>query len=573
MRRSKRLSFVSLGAGTLLSVGLLSGVMNILTLSGSMFMLEVYDRVLPSRSIPTLIALGLILVVLFAFLALFDIVRSRLLVRLATSIDEKLTPIVFKIVLKNSLRAKADGDNLQPQRDLDQVRAFLSGAGPGALFDLPWMPLYLFVCFLLHPLIGLTALGGAIILIVLTIMAEVMTRKATTDAVQAAMSRNGLSDGARRNSEVAHAMGMVERLRDRWEVANSSFMRHQRRTSDVSGGLGAVSKVLRMLIQSIVLAVGAYLVIQGQATGGIMIAGSILSARAISPVELAISNWKGFSAARQGWARLKDVVPATDVDSNTMELPYPSASLAVENAAGGSPGSDRFLVEGISLRLNAGSAAAIIGPSGAGKSSLARLLVGVWPTWRGKIRLDGAALEQWDPSALGQHIGYLPQDVELFSGTIADNISRFDPNPNPETIIAAARAADVHELILRLPAGYKTEIGGGGAALSAGQRQRIGLARALYGAPFLVVLDEPNSNLDTPGEQALAQSITGVRARGGIVVVITHRPSVLAVVDYVGIVSEGRLKNFGPKEEVFEMTAANAAAIAAANQPLKVVQS
>ena len=569
--RTAKLNFFKLGAGTLPAVAVLSGIMNVITLSGSMYMLEVYDRVLPSRSVPTLVGVSLILLALYAFLALFDIIRSRILVRLAISIDERLSPRVFAIVMGNSLRARPEGDNLQPQRDLDQVRAFLSGAGPGALFDLPWLPLYLLVCFSLHPLIGLTALGGSLALMVVTILADVLTRRATGDAVAASMARNGLSEAARRNAEVAQAMGMIGRLGLRWDGANTALMLHQRRTSDVSGGLGALSKVLRMILQSAVLAVGAYLVITGEATGGIMIAGSILASRAIAPAELAIANWKGFAAARQGWARLKHLLAAATPEGRTMQLPPPRATLSLEGAGATAPGGDRMIVDGITFRAEAGSAIGLIGPSGAGKSTVARLIAGVWPAARGKVRLDGAALDQWDPTERGRHTGYLPQDVSLFAGSVADNIARFDAEATPEAIIAAATAADVHDLILRLPDGYRTEIGSGGAALSAGQRQRIGLARALYGDPFLVVLDEPNSNLDSQGELALTRAIAGVRARGGILVIITHRPSVLSGVDLVGMIGDGRLQQFGPKEEVLAQVLP-AAAVPAVH-PLKVVQS
>jgi ATP-binding cassette subfamily C protein len=362
--------------------------------------------------------------------------------------------------------------------------------------------------------------------------------------------RNGISEGARRNAEVVHAMGMAQRIGTRWSEANASYLAHQQRTSDVAGGFGAMSKVLRMLLQSAVLAVGAYLVIDGQATGGIMIASSILTSRALAPVELAIANWKGFVSARQGWRRLRTLLEADVRADDPLKLPAPRTVLAVENAGAGAPGGQRFAVQDVCFQLKAGSGLGIIGPSASGKSSLARMIVGVWPTWRGKVRLDGAAIEQWLPEDLGRHIGYLPQDVELFAGTVAQNIARFDVNPKSEAIIAAAKAANVHEMILQLPDGYETQVGEAGAALSGGQRQRIALARAIYGDPFLVVLDEPNSNLDNEGEQALTNAIMSIRARGGIVVIIAHRPSALAGVDQVLVMGEGRMQSFGPKDEV-----------------------
>jgi ATP-binding cassette subfamily C protein len=546
----KRLSLVASCRGAFLGVALLSGLINLLYLSGSVFMMEVYDRVLPSRSIPTLIGLSLIIVVLYLFQGLFDAVRGRILARIGAAVDEDLSQPVFLSQIGAPLKGRSEGDGQQPLRDLDQLRAFLAGGGPGALFDLPWLPLYLVVCFAFHPFIGAVALGGAVLLVAITLATELLTRETAKAAVGAALVRNGIGEGARRNAEVVHALGMAGRIGARWGEANARYLAHQQRTADVAGGLGALSKVLRMLLQSAVLAVGAYLVIDGQATGGIMIASSILTSRALAPVELAIANWKGFVGARQGWRRLQALLAADARAGAPLKLPAPRAGVSVESAGTGAPGSQRFGVQEVSFQLRAGQGLGIIGPSASGKSSLARLLVGVWPAWRGKVRLDAAALEQWLPEDLGRHIGYLPQDVELFAGTVAQNIARFEPNPSAEAVIAAARAANVHEMILHLPDGYETQVGEAGTALSGGQRQRVALARALYGDPFLVVLDEPNSNLDAEGEQALTAAILGVRARGGIVVVIAHRPSALAGVDLVLVLGEGRMQSVGPKEEV-----------------------
>ncbi len=546
----KRLSILASCRGAFLGVAVLSGLINLLYLSGSIFMMEVYDRVLPSQSIPTLVGLSVIIVVLYLFQGLFDTLRGRIMARVGAAIDEDLSQQIFQGQLKAPLKGKVDGDGQQPLRDLDQLRAFLAGGGPSALFDLPWMPLYLFICFAFHPWIGLAALGGACLLVMITLLTEMLTKEASRAAVSAALVRNGISEGARRNAEVVQALGMAKRIGARWGEANASYLAHQQRTSDVAGGFGAMSKVLRMLLQSMVLAIGAYLVIDGQATGGIMIASSILTSRAMAPVELAIGNWKGFVSARQGWRRLKTMLEANARSEDPLKLPAPQMVVSVENAGTGAPGGQRFSVQDVSFELRAGSGLGIIGPSASGKSSLARMLVGVWPTWRGKVRFDGAAIEQWLPEDLGRHIGYLPQDVELFAGTVAQNIARFEPEPKAEAIIAAAKAANVHEMILQLPDGYETQVGEAGAALSGGQRQRLALARALYGDPFLVVLDEPNSNLDNEGEQALTSAIMNIRARGGIVVVIAHRPSALAGVDLVLVMGEGRMQSFGPKEEV-----------------------
>jgi ATP-binding cassette subfamily C protein len=533
-----------------LGVGLMSGLLNLLALTGSFYMLEIYDRVLPSRSIPTLVGFSIIALVLFGSQGLLDIVRSRILVRVGNHLDEALSRRAFEVLVRLPLRSKRPGVTQQPLRELDQIRGFLSGLGPTALFDLPWMPLYLAICFAFHFWIGVTALVGALLLVSLTIMTEVFSRKPTEAAMVAAVQRQAAADGARRNAEVVQAMGMGPRLAEAWAVANDRHREAQQSASDVTGGLGGTSKVLRMVLQSAVLGVAAYLVILGEATAGVMIASSILVSRALAPVELVIANWRGFIGARHSWAQLNRVLESLPKNDVPMTLPRPRASLSVEGVTTLPPDSARPVVLDATFALKAGSALGVIGPSGSGKSSLARVLVGVWEPARGRVRLDGAALDQWDPEALGPHIGYLPQSVELFAGTVAQNIARFDPQAESEAVIAAAKAANVHDLILRLPEGYETPIGENGSALSAGQRQRVALARALYRDPFLVVLDEPNSNLDAEGEGALTQAILGVRARGGVAVVIAHRPSALAGVDLVLMMAEGRVQAFGPRDEV-----------------------
>jgi ATP-binding cassette subfamily C protein len=533
-----------------IGVALLSGLINILYLTGSFYMLEIYDRVLPSRSIPTLVALSILAVTLFAFQGILDVIRSRILVRIAASLDEQLSGRVYDIVVQLPLRTKLQGDGLAPLRDLDQIRAFLVTSGPLALFDLPWMPLYIIICFLFHPWIGVAALIGALILTSLTLISEFRTRGPARIASGHIGTRNSLADASRRNAEALHAMGMAPRLAKLWGDANTKYLVSQQQTSDVAGGLGAISKVLRFVLQSAVLGLGAYLVIQQQATAGIIIASSILVARALAPVELAIGNWKGFVSARQSWRRLSDFLGALDKGAEPMALPAPKAQLVVENVTVAPPGIQRVVVQDINFTLKAGQGLGVIGPSASGKSSLARAVVGVWAPVRGKVRLDGAAMDQWAPAALGQHIGYLPQDVELFAGTVAQNIARFEPNAPSDAIIAASQSAGVHDLIVRLPEGYDTQIGEGGAVLSAGQRQRVALARALYRDPFLIVLDEPNSNLDSEGDKALTQAIMRVRARGGIVIVVAHRPSALAGVDQVLAMLAGRAHALGPRDEV-----------------------
>ena len=532
-----------------LGVAVLSALVNLLHLSGSVFMLEIYDRVLPSRSMPTLIGLAVILAMLFCFQASFDIFRNRILSRIGASLDESLGETVFQLVLLRPIRGWQDGDGQQPLRDLDQIRNFLSGGGPSALFDLPWMPLYLTVCFAFHFWLGMTALIGAVLIVILTGLTELMTRRTTQEVVAGMKARGNVTNSGQRNAEAIYAMGMSARVGELWSRANRQILTQQQRAADVGGGIGAVSRMTRMMVQSGVLAVGAYLVMASEVTPGVMIAASILSARALAPVDQAIANWKGFVGARQSRTRLDAVLREAAARVDPLPLQAPHRTLAVENVGSGAPGDPRMLINGVAFALRAGDGLGVIGPSGSGKSTVARTLVGVWPARVGKIRLDGAALEQWEPGRLGRHIGYLPQDVELFSGTIAQNIARFEPDPDPEKVIAAARAADVHEMILGMPNGYETEIGDAGASLSGGQRQRVALARALYGDPFLVVLDEPNSNLDNEGDVALTEALLKVRARGGIVVVVAHRPSALAALDQLLVMAAGKQMSFGPKDE------------------------
>lgn len=532
-------------------VGVLSGFSNLLMLTGPLYMLEVYDRVLPSRSIPTLVALSLLAVLLFSFQAAIDIIRSRLLVRIGASLDYKLRDRVFRSIAQMPLRTPSAGS--QPLRDLDNVRSFLSGSGPVAFFDLPWIPLYIAICFLFHIWIGMTALVGATILVVLAVMTETLTRKPIAATAESGDRRMRLVDATRRNAEVLTAMGMVKNLEQRWSKTNQTYLTSHARASDVAGELGAVIRVLRILLQSALLGVGGYLVILQEATAGIIIAGSILAGRALAPVDLAVANWRSFVAARQSWARLENSLRSLRLHPNremTLKLPAPRKLLTVERISGGHPGYQTPFVQNIEFDAKAGAGIGVIGPSASGKSSLARMLVGIWPTTSGAVRLDGAELSQWDPDQLGRHIGYLPQNVELLEGTVAENISRFNAARDDNLVIAAAKAAGVHELIVRLPEGYQTQVGENGSLLSAGQRQRIALARALYGDPFLVVLDEPDSSLDAEGDAALTQAILGIRSRGGIVIVIAHRPSVLAGVDQVLVMAQGRQRMFGPKDEV-----------------------
>ena len=534
----------------ILGVAAMSAVLNVLMLSGSFFMLLVYDTVLPGHSLPTLVGLGLILALLFAFQGMLDFLRSRILAQIGASVDADVGPAVFDSLGRLALAGPAQGDGLQPVRDLDQIRGFLSGQGPTALIDLPWMVLFLAICFAFHVLIGVTALAGALLLVGVTVLTDRWTREPTRRATTLVSARNALAAASRNNAEAVAALGLQGRLRDQWAAISDSALASQQEASGVTNGMGVLTRTLRMALQSLVLAVGAWLVLEDRASGGVIIASSILSARALAPVEIAIANWRGFVAARQSWARLTALLTAQVSTEGMTALPAPTRNLILEGVCVAPPGAQRLTVMDIGFRLEAGAGLGIVGPSGSGKSCLVRSLVNVWRPVRGFVRLDGATLDQWDPERLGRSLGYLPQDVEMLNGTVAQNIARFDPDAPHEAIIDAAMKANVHDLIVRLPEGYDTPIGEHGAQLSAGQRQRVALARALYGDPFLVVLDEPNSNLDADGEAALIGAMQGVRDRGGIVVVVAHRPAVLDAVDHLMVIREGRSQIFGPRDEV-----------------------
>ena len=501
-------------AGALLGVGIFSAVVNLLGLTGSLYMLQVYDRVLPSQSVPTLVGITIIMLWLYAVYGLLDFAR------------------------------------VQPIRDVDQIRSFVSGTGPTAFFDLPWMPFYMVIIYMLHPSLGLLATCGAVVIVVLTLVAERLGRAPSKRATESVISRTSYAEAGRRNAEVIRAMGLSNRFGKLWSEQSLRFLAEQRRVSDVIGATGALSRTLRMALQSLMLGLGAYLVMSGEASSGVIIASSIMFARALGPVDIAIANWRSFNSARQSYAQLAKTLKAVADLRQPMALPRPRHTLSVETLAAAAPGQQKPLIQNVTFALEAGAGLGVIGPSASGKSTLLRAIVGAWPALRGSVRLDQAALDQWDVEALGRDIGYLPQDIELFDGTVAENICRFDKDADANDILAAAKAAGVDQMILRLQDGFGTRVGVGGTALSAGQRQLVGLARALYGDPFLVVLDEPNSNLDADGDVALATAIHGVRQRGGIVIVVAHRPSALANLDQLLVMAGGMMQAFGAKDEV-----------------------
>jgi PrtD family type I secretion system ABC transporter len=537
----------------LLSVALFSGVINILALAGSFYMLQVYDRVLPSQSVATLVGLSVLMFGLYAINGMLEYLRARIMSRVGTRIDKTLTPRVFSAVQILPLKSRGGGDGMQPLRDLDQVRNFMSGMGLMALFDLPWMPIYLCFVYLLHPMLAMVAVGGAIVLVILTIITEYRSSNPLKAASVAGSQRMALAETARRNAESIHAMGMAPAIGQRYDAINNEYLAYQLKAADAAGGIGNVTKVIRMLLQSSVLGLGAYLVIKNELSGGAIIAASITVSRSLAPIESAIAHWKGFISARLSAKRLGDLLAAAgDIGEAVVALPPPTKQLQVEQLVVAPPGQREAIVKGVSFVLERGDALGVIGPSGSGKSTLARALVGVWqPLTPGSaVRLDGASLDQWSAENLGPHIGYMPQEVELFDGTVADNIARLDSNASSEAVVAAAKAAGSHDLIVRLADGYQTRMGESGRSLSGGERQRVALARALYKEPFLVVLDEPNASLDAAGDTALTEAIVAVRKRGGIAIVIAHRPSALAAVNKVLVMANGQARAFGPKDEV-----------------------
>jgi ATP-binding cassette subfamily C protein len=538
--------------GIVVYLVVVSCLINVLALTGSLYMMQVYDRALTSGSVQTLVALSVIALVLFLFQGGFDAIRSRVLLRIGARFDRDVAPVAHRVTIDMPRFGFTTTEALERGRDVDSVRSFLAGQGPGALFDIPWIPIYLAFIYLLHPWLGALTLGGAVILTLLTLASEVFARRISTEARQAALARATIAESNARNAEVLKAMGFAGRATRRFAVANEAHLALQSGASDLVGSFGAFAKVLRMILQSAVLGLGAFLTIKGELSAGAIIAASVASSRALAPVDQAIANWKPFVAARQSLARLRETVVALSKAVEPMRLPAPHRYLKVDRITVAAPGSGQVLLSDVSFELVAGKAVGIIGPSGGGKTTLVRALTGIWPMLRGSVRLDGAELEQWPEEDLGRAIGYLPQEVSLLDATVEENISRLAEYEESAGVVAAANAAGIHDMVVRLPGGYRTPLGQQGMAISAGQRQRIGLARALYGNPFLVVMDEPNSNLDGEGETALTKAIEDLKARGAIVVIVAHRPSALVAVDYVGVVQGGKLTAFGPKDQIIK---------------------
>jgi ATP-binding cassette subfamily C exporter for protease/lipase len=530
-----------------------SFVINLLMLVPSLYMLQVYDRVLASRSEMTLLMLTVITLGLYALISGLEWVRSRALVRVGARFDASLNNRVFSAAFETNLRSPGANAG-QALSDLTNVRQFITGNGLFAFFDAPWFPIYLVVIFMLSPVIGWFSVGGAIVLIILTLANEWATKGPLTQANQAAIVSNNYATNNLRNAEVIQAMGMIESLRQRWYDRYKLLLAMQSVASDRAGSITAVSKFIRLAQQSLILGLGALLVIDGKMSPGGMIAGSILMGRTLAPVEQLIGSWKQLISARGAFERLEKMLGQFPARKESMMLPDPDGNLSVEAVTAAAPGSNVAILKGVTFALAAGEAVAVIGPSAAGKSTLARLLVGIWPAVVGKVRLDGADIFTWDKLELGPHIGYLPQDVELFEGSVAENIARFGELDH-EKVIAAAQQAGVHDMILHFPQGYNTAIGVSGGFLSGGQRQRIALARALYGHPALIVLDEPNASLDDAGEAALVEAIQSLKAEGCTVVLITHRTSIISVVDKILLMRDGQVAAFGPRNDVLNAMA------------------
>lgn len=551
-----------------LIAGGFSFFINMLLLVPAIYMLQIYDRVLGSRNESTLLMLTLLVVGLYAVMAGLEWVRSRLLVRAGSMLDAQLHARVFTAAFEANLR-RVGANAGQAMNDLTNVRQFVTGNGLFAFFDAPWFPIYLAVIFLIHPLLGWLSVAGAVLLVALTLANEWATKGPLSQANTAAIQSANYATNNLRNAEVIEAMGMLSNLRRRWYEKYQNVIALQGVASDRAGTITAVTKFVRISLQSLVLGLGALLAIDSQVThvtAGGMIAASILMGRALAPVEMLIGVWKQFISSRSAYERLELLLKEFPVREQGMALPPPRGHLAVENVMTAAPGTQVAILKGVSFTLEPGEVLGVIGPSAAGKSTLARLLVGVWPALAGKVRLDGADVYSWNKDRLGAHIGYLPQDVELFEGTIAENIARFG-EIDSNKVIEAARQAGMNEMILHFPKGYDTPIGSGGSFLSGGQRQRIALARALYGEPPFIVLDEPNSNLDDVGEAALVQAVLAQKAASRTLIVITHRTSILSAVDKLLLLRDGVVQAFGPRQQVLEALARAAQAAAATAQP------
>lgn len=545
--------------GSFISVGVFSLFVNALMLVPTFYMLQVYGRVVTSGSLSTLAMLTIIMVILMVTTGLLEWIRSRIMVRVSNKLDVTLSRHVYRASFQQALATGGMNASAQPLSDLTNLRQFMTGNGVFAFFDAPWLPIYVAVMFMFHPWYGWMAVGCAIVLICLAFANEKATVKSLSTANKENTAASLYTTKNLRNAEVIESMGMLDTLINRWSLRQKKVLLLQSTASDNGGAITAISKTFRVLVQSLVLGLGAYLAVNHEISQGLVMAGSVLLGRALAPIDLIIGSWKGFIAARGQYNRLNEILDKLHSEPTRMSLPPPEGNVQVENIIVSAPGSRTPILKGVSFTVQAGTVVGVIGPSASGKSTLARGLLGIWPTQHGVVRLDGADISNWDKSELGPHVGYLPQDIELFEGSISENIARF-ADVDAEQVIQAAKVAGVHEMILLLPRGYDTIIGSDGVNLSGGQRQRIGLARAIYGTPRLIILDEPNSNLDEVGERALSYALTYLKATGATIFVITHRTNILSQLDRLMVMNDGLLSMYGPTEQVMAELAAKAKA-------------
>ena len=535
-----------------IGVGLLSLCVNVLMLTGPLYMLQVYDRVITSQSMSTLVALSILMVLMYGFMGLLDFLRSRILIRIGNYVESELSAPLFKNWLSQGTKGNIKpGQN--PLQSLAIIKRFLTGPAPTTFFDIPWTPIYIAVIFMIDWTLGVFAIFGAVVVLIIAALAELRTRKSEAKAQNAKAHSHSFSQKMYQNSETVVSMGMVADMSQRWARIKAQGEASDLSASDISGGATAMSKAFRMFLQSAILGLGAALAVQGIVTPGAMIAGSIILGRALAPIQMIISQWRNYIQTKNAYRDLNSFYEALPEGIEKVALPKPTGKLSVSAMSAGPPGAKKATVKGINFDLTPGDGLCVLGHSGSGKSTLARLLVGIWTPQMGAVRLDGATLDQWENVELGKHIGYLPQTVELFDGTIGENISRFRPNISSEMTIRAAQIAGLHEFVLSLPDGYNTKLGAGGLVLSVGQVQRVALARAVFGDPCLVVLDEPNSNLDKQGDTALNAAIQYMRSQGKTVIIISHRPTAMTAVNKVLVLNGGQQEKYGLKEQVFNI--------------------
>lgn len=541
-----------------MAAGFFSLFINLLMLTGPLYMLQVYDRVVASRSLETLLYLSLIMVLMFTVMGTLEWVRSRILVRISNQMDRFLSQRVYSAMFELGIRAPNQRTS-QALTDLTSMRQFMTGNGLFAFFDVPWMPIYIGLLFIFHPAFGWFSVGAAIILFFVAVLNERSTKKLLAEANGENVKAQNLATSNLRNAEVLHAMGMLPNIMGRWYEQHQTFLQKQTDASDKAGVYANLSKTLRMVFQSLILGLGAYYVVLNEMTPGMMIAGSILMGRALAPLDLLINSWAGFNNARAARGRLEELLTIIPANERNMQLPEPQGQVTIENLTVIPPSSKKPALQGVNVQVMPGEQIGIVGPSAAGKSTFARAMLGIWPVAGGAVRIDGAEVKHYNADQLGPHIGYLPQDIELFNGTVSENIARFG-EVDPDKVVEAAKKAGVHELILRLPNAYDTPIGADTGSLSGGQRQRIGLARALYDQPKIIVLDEPNSNLDEAGEQALSNTMQILKEEGATVFIISHRTSILRHIDKLLVMRDGQVQFFGPRDEVMKQLAAQKAA-------------